>query len=159
MQIIHAQASQPVVDVSADLLEDNDFIVLMGAVGAFDDRSLPTPAGRVGGRILRVTLMHPQISAFEVLTRCAASFRQLLAENLVSLHYIQPEEESELAQQGSPRASVAWRSSLAGTVTEFRLAAVVASSPLLVPVTQDLSHRPMTDDRRFAYLAAAFAGA
>lgn len=157
--IIHAQEGRHRLRLSPDILTENDFIVLAGARDAFDEGALPQRSGQVGGRILRVTHTDDQPRAFAVLAQCATLFRQLLAEHLGGLHYVQPQGESVSGAGTADGSALDWLCDADGVVRWFSLPPVVASSPLLLPLTRDLAARPMTDDRRFAFLAAAFAGA
>ncbi|WP_042245998.1 hypothetical protein [Paracoccus sp. PAMC 22219] len=154
--ILHAKADQPVQLLSAELLKENDFIVLAGPVGAFDASGWDTAPGEVGGAVLRVSHLTPRHSAFEVLAECLCLCQRLLAEHLCELRYYQPQDEQDALHDDTP---VAWSALPDGSVTAFRLAPMVASSPLLATVSRDLAGRTMTDDRRFTFLAAAFAGA
>lgn len=156
MLILHAKASQQAQALSAELLKENDFLVLAGPVGAFDATALHPGPGQVGGTVLRFTHLTPRPSAFQVLADCACLCQRLLAEHLCALRYRQPQDEQTAFSGDAP---VAWSAQADGTVTAFRLAPIVASSPLLMSLSRDLCGRSMSDDRRFAFLAAAFAGA
>lgn len=169
MIILHAQPDQQVSALPPDMARGGDLIVLAGAVTAFDGLDLPHPAGAVGGDVLRLTLLQPQPSAHALLAECAALFAAVLARHSGPLSYRRA-GQAPLASASLPSASVSpasirsgppvcWRSDASGAVTAFRLAPAVAASPLLAAVTRDLCRADLTDDRRFAFLAAAFAGA
>lgn len=141
-----------------DVVPTNKIIALVGEPEAFDN-VLPDRGGEIGRSILRVTLLQPRTSAFDVLADCARLFQKLLAEHLGGLQYLRagsnlpPEQE-----QGSQSKPVVWSSGEDGSVTAFCLAPVVASSPLLMSLTSDLAARPMLEERRFDFLANAFEG-
>jgi hypothetical protein len=141
-----------------DVVSTNKIIALVGEPGAFDN-VLPDAGGQIGRSILRVTHLQPRTSAFEVLADCARLFQQLLSEHLGSLQYLRAGSNFPPGQEQEPESkSVVWSSGEDGFVTAFRLAPVVASSPLLMALTADLAARPMSDERRFAFLANAFEG-
>lgn len=159
MIILHAQPEQQVSVLPPDMGGNGDLIVLAGAVTAFDGLDLPQPAGAVGGEVLRLTLLQPQPSAHALLADCAALFAAVLARHSGPLSYRRAGQPPMPATQMPVAPPVCWRSDAAGAVTAFRLAPAVAASPLLATVTRDLCRADLTDDRRFAFLAAAFAGA
>lgn len=155
--IIHAsehRAAMRFPITMKDVAPTNEIIALVGEPGAFDN-VLPDRGGEIGRSILRVTHLQPRFSAFEVLADCARLFQQLLAEHLGSLQYLRA--GSNLSPEQGPQSKpVVWSSGEDGSVMAFRLAPVVASSPLLMSLTSDLAARPMSDERRFAFLATAF---
>ncbi|WP_405402788.1 hypothetical protein [Paracoccus sp. Ld10] len=156
MILVHAKAGQKMAGLPMGFLKEKDFIVLMGPDGSFEKLDLPAPAGAVGGVVIRVTQMQDGAGAFAALADCSRLLYRILAEHMGPLHYVQPLSEQLPDMEIAP---VAWTATPDGHVNAFRLSAMVASSPLLMSLTRDLSARPMTDDRRFAFLAAAFAGA
>jgi|GEM_PF-1741810 len=153
--LVHVKAGQTLEELPKGLLNEKYFIVLLGPQGSFSGQDLPSPAGAVGGSVLRVTQLQDYAGAFAALADCARLLRRLFAQNFGPLHYIQPSEE---LMSGRDTAAVSWTATSDGHVDAFCLSPVVASSPLLMPLTRDLAARQMTDDRRFAFLAAAFAG-
>lgn len=164
--ILHAQADRPPVLHLPPIPEKHNFTLLAGAVGAFDGLPLPQTAGKVGGAVLRLTLLQPQPSAFALLADCLRLCRPLLGEHLVGIRYVLAGSDPEPADTGradpqpaDPGAAVAWTVDDREVVTGFRLSPAIATSPLLEPVVADLGERSLTDDRRFTFLAAAFAGA
>lgn len=154
--ILHAQADRPPVLHLPRVPEKHDFMLLAGAVGAFDGLPLPEPAGRVGGAVLRLTLLQPQPSAFALLADCLRLCRPLLGEHLVGIRYVLAGSDPGPADSG---AAVAWTVDDREVVTGFRLSPAIATSPLLEPFVADLREISLTDARRFTFLAAAFAGA
>ncbi len=155
--IIHAQAPQAPLGVTTELLKLADFIVLAGPDDAFDDRLLPVPPGKVGSAFLRLTLLQPQLSAFEVLSNCSRLFQPILTENLVGMHYFQPGKDLlDGISPSSTEGPVTWTSDISGTVTRFYLAPAVIISSIFRPLIRDLCERHLSDDQRFAFLAGAF---
>lgn len=159
--ILHAQADRPPVLHLPRIPEQHDFTLLAGAVGAFDGLPLPEPAGRVGGTVLRLTLLQPQPSAFALLADCLRLCRPLLGEHLVGIRYVLAGSDAQPAdaKPADSGAAVAWTIDDRDIVTKFRLSPAIATSPLLEAFVGDLSKGSLTDDRCFAFLAAAFAGA
>lgn len=162
MIIIHASENCTVEELPK-FIQGIDFnkelLLLAGTPGAFSDAELPDAKGQVGGSIVRVEHLNYQPSAFEVLTGYTRLLQQILAEHSGSIHYIRMGDGMLLeGEQGEEEAPVTWNSTNEGVVTAFHLAPLVASSPLLMSLTSDLAARSMPDERRFAYLAAAFEG-
>lgn len=162
MIIIHALEDCAAAKLPPDVwtaYKSGKIITLAGTPGAFDETTLPDSEGRVGGPIIRMTHLQPQSSAFRILADCARLFHWLLAEHSGGLRYFRTGGSllSDAELESEP-ASVAWISSADGAVTAFRLAPLVASSPLLMSLTSDLAAHPIADERRFAFLAAAFKG-
>jgi len=153
--LVHVKAGRTLDELPKGLLKENNFIILLGPRGSFSGLDLPTPAGAVGGAILRITQLQDHAGAFAALADCARLLRRLFSEHLGPLHYIQPSEEF---MSDRDTAAVSWTATSDGHVDAFCLSPVVSSSPLLMPLTRELAAQPMTDDRRFAFLAAAFAG-
>lgn len=162
MIVIHAVEDGTTEKLSIDIhtvLEAGETVVFAGFLGEFNKIALPDAEGRLGGPILRVTYLQPRISAFNVLADCARLFGQLLAEHPGSLRYLRtsgcllPEVRTELEPP-----HVTWITGSDGEVTAFRLAPLVLGSPFLGTLTSRLATCSMPDERRFAFLAAAFEG-
>lgn len=158
MVIIHAQAPVTPLQIPDNLLSKRNFIVLAGPRRAFDALELQVTPGQPHGRVLQVEQVQPCYSAFEVLADCARLFQRLLAEHLTGLGYLQPAGDPSRGEDMTA-GSVNWSSNQDGAVDRFDLSPAVACSPLLAPLTSKLAARPLNDNRRFALLAAAFAGA
>lgn len=154
MILVHAKAGQTVAELPVKSLNEKDLVALIGPDVCFEGLGL-TSVGKVGGMLLRVTQLQGQDGTFSTLADCARLLHRLFVEQLGPLHYVQPTSEQLPDIESAP---VAWTSTPDGHVDAFRLSAMVASSPLLMPLTRDLATRSMTDDRRFAFLAAAFSG-
>lgn len=154
MMILHAQPGAARMILSRDLSDGDGLLILAGSAQDFDDGDLPVRVGAVGGRVLRLEYLHAQPGAFGVLADCARMFPAILAHRLRGLAYRRVVDAADRIGD----APVMWSTDAAGEVTAFDLAPMVASSPLLAGLTRDLSARAMDDDRRFRFLAAAFAG-
>lgn len=142
-------------DLPRDALAGDGMLVLAGPGGAFDALDLPEPPGRVGGRIIRLRHIQPEPSAFTLLADCLDLLRHLPA----------PWGALRYRRTGAPPAAldegreVAWQAKGNGEITAFRLSPAAAGDPLLPVLTRELAGRPLSDARRFNFLAAALTAA
>lgn len=115
---------------------------------------LPDEAGVIDGRVMRLRYLSGTPSAFRVLADCAQILSRVDAAAGEALEYrLAGAEEVSL----DISAEIFWHARLDGSVTAFRLSAMAAGDPLLPVLTAELAEKPLTDDRRFAFLAAALA--
>lgn len=127
-----------------------DLLILAAPQGT----ALPEEAGAIDGGIIRLRYLSTSPSAFRVLADCARLLRRIDAAAGEALEYrLHGAAEATL----DPRADIAWHPRPDGSVTAFRLSAMAAGDPLLPVLTAELAEKPLTDDRRFAFLAAALA--
>ena len=159
MLIIHEPKDGARRRLDQSLLDAEPHLALAGPVDAFDGAGIAATAGRVGGPVLRFTHMGAPRTAFAVLHDCAASCRPLLAETFAALRYVRCDGDTVPdAPEVDPGREVAWNRGADGTIADFALAPLVASSPLLLPLLRQLAAAPLSDEARFAHLGAAFAG-
>ena len=115
---------------------------------------LPDEAGVIGGRIMRLRYLSSTPSACRVLADCARILSAIDAAAGEALEYrLAGAEEASL----DTSAEIFWHARSDGSVTAFRLSAMAAGDPLLPVLTAELAEKPLTDDRRFSFLAAALA--
>ena len=159
MLIIHEPDHGTRRRLPQSLRDADPVLALAGPVDAFDDAAPGLHSGRVGGAHTRFTHVGPPRSAFAVLHDCATLCGPRLAEALRALRYVRL-QAGAVPQPLLPGsgAAVRWDHGADGTVIRFALAPLVASSPLLRPVLEGLAAAPLSDEARFAHLAAAFAG-
>lgn len=142
-------------DLPRNALARAGMLVLAGPGGAFDGLDLPEPPGRVGGRIIRLQHILPEPSAFTLFADAVRLLRHLPA----------PWGALRYRRTGTPPAAVdegrevAWQIGDKGEITAFRLSPGAADDPLLPVLTRELAGRPLSDSRRFDFLAAALTAA
>lgn len=116
--------------------------------------ALPEEAGAIDGGIIRLCYLSATPSAFRVLADCARLLARIDAAAGEPLDYrLYGAAEAAL----DPQADIAWHAGPGGDVTAFRLSPSAAGDPLLAVLTAELADQPLTDDRRFAFLAEALA--
>lgn len=153
LRLVHLAAPGPsLVEAPPD---GAPLMIVAGPVGAV----LPEGAGRPGGRILHLSYLPPQPSAFRVLADCARILPRIDDAVGAGLSYVLAGHDASLPDPDpGPGDAVAWRAGPDGTVRAFRLSAAAMGDPLLAPATEALADAPLTDERRFAFLAATLAG-
>lgn len=169
-------AAETGAETLAGLMREADLVVLAGPDAAFGGAAVTAAVtAAVGpdageGRVMRLDLLQPGASGFEVLEEGLRACAPLLAERLLALRYLRAggalpadlRAERGAAPPASPDAPahfVAWSADASGALCDIRLAPVVATSPLLPPLMRHLAALPLSEPRRLAFLAAAFAGA
>lgn len=163
--IIHADHDQGPIVLDPSWQCEGSHLLLSGAATAFDSADLPDGAGRPDSRIMTLQSLAPPSSSFEVLRECARSLRHFLASYASPIHFrrlsaaattVNPDALCDSAEFAS--GPVSWQQDCSGEVTMFSLAPIVASSPLLAAVAEELMKHDLKDTRRFEFLAAAFTG-
>ena len=156
MFIVHAQQIQAQVTLPDAVLQEKGPIVLAGTGDAIRSVKLPETADGAEIRVARLEYLRQETAAFDILADCAAHFRAGLARVHHGLRYACAESLDADLPEGAP---VAWTADDRGRVRLFALSPLVAGSPLLAPLTRDLAAARISEETRFQYLAAAFAGA
>lgn len=126
-------------------------LIVAAPIGAI----LPNEAVQLGGRVLRLSYLSPQPSAFRVLADCARLLRRIDDAAGEGLSYVLAGHAEAVPDH---TGDILWHARPDGCVTAFCLSAALAGDPLLPVVTEELADRMPDDDRRFAFLAAALAG-
>lgn len=151
--IIHdTDDGRSLAKASAALLFSGRLLILAGPQDAVPHEQ----GGMIDGQVMRLTYLAAVPSAFRVLADCARLLRRIDAASADPLDYRQASAPEAVLDE---TADVAWHTQPGGSVTAFRLSAAAAGDPLLPILTDELASQPLTDDRRFAFLATALAGA
>ena len=156
MFIVHAQQNTRSATLPAAVLRANGLIVLAGTGDAIRSVDLPETADGTEIRVARLEYLRQESAAFDILADCAEHFRARLGRFHHGLRYACAEDLDADLPEGAP---VAWTADDRGRVRLFALSPLVAGSPLLAPLTRDLAAARISEETRFQYLAAAFAGA
>lgn len=151
LRVVHGVGTDMAAALPATPPAGTRLLIVAAPVGTV----LPHEAGRMGGRVLHLSYLPPQPSAFRVLADCARILPRLDDAVGAGLSYALA-GHAEAAPDRC--ADVVWQAGPDGCVTAFRLSAAAMGDPLLAATTEELVGAPLTDDRRFAFLAVALTG-
>lgn len=138
---------------------EDSFPVIIGEGEVLQAVRSAVAADDAAARIRFVEYIGQPPAAFQVLADVTRLFRTYLSEHLTEIRYLKLRPDyGDNAPDAAPAEAdaISWQHDPSGEVQAFRLPPLIASSPLLPWLVQELNTKSLDDARCFATLTAAF---